>query len=162
DVITRTKEAFSWATIWATDRAARRPHRDKLAEQERLHGEWFQHELKRPGANITTEPPAAIDAAIRKLKWREANAAKAKFAKVDPTILAERARLVDDMGSHVDALLQAMPQLQAFDAEYRKRALSVGAWVERPSPIRELTDALRHYMEYQRRRSAPAPEPPRW
>lgn len=152
--------AFSWGAV----RAERKERLDPVdAQTQRVTDEynaWFQRELKRPGANISTAPPEEFDQAIEQLRRRRIQIAGKHFDEVVPEIRAERDRRVAFIGEKIEALQAEMTQLYAFDREAFNFAGTADRYL--PAPIerayRALMDALAEYPAADRlRHTAPPP-----
>jgi hypothetical protein len=158
------KVSVSWSerrAAMAAAAAAMTRWRQRIVDE---HHRWFQGELARPTATITTVMPSEVEQAVAEVKHREQAAKRKYFASVDDGITAERAQIVADLRAHAEALKSGLPKLIEFDAEYRTFAGDCGEW--RPKPTREQIHAILHAIaEWQfleDRRSTQPPPAPAW
>jgi hypothetical protein len=162
EIFKKISSAFSWEAIWSGHAERVKPMNERERRVMDEHHSWFQRELKRIGANITTKPPEPVADAIAKIQRERKLAEVRYFEDVDPSIRDERARLVASIIEHCQALQAELPRIIKFDTEYKKFAATCGQWRPRPltTRIEALSHALTELVECERRRSIEPPTPP--
>jgi hypothetical protein len=135
-VMGKAATVFEWVSVWAGLKDRQRPMDDQHAHVARKFQQWFEREMQRPGASISTATPEAVDRALAIAASEKQNVSRSYFDTNAQNILAERKRIVADVAASYVETAQRMETLRAFDDQLRRFAAACHKPIPRHWQIR--------------------------
>lgn len=101
-----------------------RPMDDKSEKVRQAHREWYQRELQRPGAHITTQAPEEVETALAQLRQKRFNAGREYYVSQEVAIVRETEAWTTEIAELLEPLVE---KIEAFKQWQQARDRFAGA-----------------------------------